>query len=557
MIFIAEADTAVLMSIAKPILLVATFAVWAWFISARVDKWLEHYYLPREMWNGMLLGAGGLGLLLALLVPIFWIGWPLAILVLAGSVLGYIAFHNQHVGPEGKIDLKKLFEQDEGKKTSKQQAAARVLLLQPNGEALPVPAPDSEQSTAHQHLEDMLEYALPRRAERLDIVVKANRAGALVQVDGVRYLLPSINPAEGRQLVQYLKQHAGMDLEDMRRKQTGELHFAKQNEEPQSATVTAAGSTQELTLGMALNPDTAVIKSFSDLGLLDVQRKRLAALFEDHSGVVLASAARHQGQTTTLYSLVAEHDPYTMSIVTLEQEVTLELEGVTHNLLESSITDEDAAKRLAAIIRQDPGVILLDRVTGPKMVEQIMMSSNDIRYYIGMREETTLAALKAWLKVAGTTNAGTVLRAITAQRLVRRVCPTCRVGYRPDEGVLRKLNLPVDSVGQFYKSSGKVQVAKEVQPCPDCVGLGYRGRAAVFEVMVLDDTARELIASDDSEQLRAHLRKNKLLYLQEAGVFKVADGTTTISELTRAMGKESEKPIAVRREDYGRPDDRR
>ena len=129
------------------------------------------------------------------------------------------------------------------------------------------------------------------------------------------------------------------------------------------------------------------------------------------------------------------------------------------------------------------------------------------------------------------------LGAIVSQRLVRKLCPTCRVAYKPDPNVLRKLNLPAQRVPQLYKHSGKIRVGKDrTQTCSTCLGMGYRGRVGVFEIMVLDDEARKILAAGQMDQFRAHLRRHKMLYLQESALLKVVEGQTSISEITRALG---------------------
>ena len=132
---------------------------------------------------------------------------------------------------------------------------------------------------------------------------------------------------------------------------------------------------------------------------------------------------------------------------------------------------------------------------------------------------------------------GDALHAIISQRLVRTLCPTCRVAYKPDPEALRKMNLPSDKVSQLYKQTGQVIVRDKPQTCTDCHGIGYRGRVGVFEVMMMDDMARGLIRAGKLDQLRAHLRKNKMLWLQEAALHRAVEGITSISEITRALAK--------------------
>ena len=241
--------------------------------------------------------------------------------------------------------------------------------------------------------------------------------------------------------------------------------------------------------------------------------------------------------TSTINSLVNRHDPYTQSIVSLEEESELDLEGVTRETIEPNSPPEAIERRLAAILRSDPAVIMLNLVPDASLSRSIARASADVRFYFGLRYEDTFAALRVWLKAVGDDEmAASGLGAIVAQRLVRKLCPTCRVSYKPDPAVLKKLNLPAERVPQLYKHSGQVRVGRDrMEPCPDCLGMGYRGRVGVFEVMVLDDESRRTLATGQLDQFRAHMRRRKMLYLQESALLKVVEGLTSIGEVTRAL----------------------
>jgi type II secretory ATPase GspE/PulE/Tfp pilus assembly ATPase PilB-like protein len=126
---------------------------------------------------------------------------------------------------------------------------------------------------------------------------------------------------------------------------------------------------------------------------------------------------------------------------------------------------------------------------------------------------------------------------VLAQRLVRKLCLSCRAPFTPDPAALKKLNLPADRVGQLYRETGQVMIKDKPQQCPACMGMGFRGRVAVFETMVLDDEARKLIAAGQLDALRAHLRKQRMLWLQEAALARVVEGVTSIGEVQRALAK--------------------
>ncbi|MDX1683564.1 MAG: hypothetical protein R3336_10610, partial [Phycisphaeraceae bacterium] len=173
-------------------------------------------------------------------------------------------------------------------------------------------------------------------------------------------------------------------------------------------------------------------------------------------------------------------------------------------------------------------------------------SDPDTRFYVGMTMTDTFQALRAWAKAVGDLqSASRTLVAITAQRLVRRLCTACRSPYQPDPAALRKMNLPAENVDKLFKQSGKVILNDKEQTCPKCMGIGYQGRVAVFEIMALDDDARDLIAAGELDQLRSHLRKQEMMYLQEAALAKVIAGETSISEVTRVFSEKKKQQKAA------------
>jgi len=117
--------------------------------------------------------------------------------------------------------------------------------------------------------------------------------------------------------------------------------------------------------------------------------------------------------------------------------------------------------------------------------------------------------------------------------LLRSLCPNCRQAYQPTPEQLRKLNLPAKKVSQLYRASGKVQVKNKIEDCQICRGTGYLGQTAAFEVFVVDDEARKMLATGDLKAALAHARRNNMFYLQEAALSKVISGETTLEEVVR------------------------
>ena len=193
-------------------------------------------------------------------------------------------------------------------------------------------------------------------------------------------------------------------------------------------------------------------------------------------------------------------------------------------------------KQLESLMLRDPKVVLMSHLTSPETAQMVIKYTDEARFYLGLRQKDTFAGLKAWAAAVDEPQlAADSLAGVISLRLLRKLCPTCRIAYKPDPALLKKLNLPAERVKQLYKHSGKVMVKDQEQVCETCVGLGYLGRRAVYEVMPLDDECRALIGQRQLDQLKNRLRKQGMLYMQEAALTLAAEGVTSVSEISRVL----------------------
>ena len=543
----ANVESAALMSIYKPIVYLLCFFGWAAVVSF-FDKDLKFYFLPRRHWNALQIIAGIIGFGLALLVN-FWLGL-LIILVVAGSAAaGYVFYRNTRLPEQHRWHLNAELLTSRFNRIQHEQAQKRATLrlLTPDRAPVDVPTGADPQAHAHSVLEQTLEFALPRGADRIDIAVMAQAASIGVNVDGVKHTRPEIDSQAAMMLIDYAKKHAQLDIQDRRHKQIGEMFIDAADLGRHTLRVVTSGSTRGITMAIYIDPMTRITIGFDDMGLLPEQAANLRRAVASDNLAVLIACPPHHGLTTALYNCLQQHDPYTQSVVTLEEEVAFDVEGVNHHLIEPSWNSTQITDRLAALLRQDPSVLMLSKLTDSQVARLLSRNANETRLYIGLHLGDTVQVMRAWTKAVDDSKlAAQSVAAVLVQRLVRKLCRTCRVCYTPDRDVLRKLNLPPDKVTQMYKQSGQILVRNKPTTCPDCHGLGFRGRTGIFEVMELDDETRKLWAAGQVEQFRALLRKKKMLWLQEAALMRVIDGTTSIQETMRALGKtESQRPTAV------------
>jgi len=536
---LAAAQSAFLMNPVYPVLMAAVLVGWGWVIG-KLDKDAAYYYLKRYYWNAAQIGCGVVGFGLMLLLPIFFLGLIVGLLILAGGILGYAYYRNTQVPAENRwsFNLDSFTQKYKDKQIERERARATVILIAKDEGHVEVPAGDSPQAAAHATLEQVVAFALPRGADRVDLVVDANQAKLTVRIDGVKYAQPAPEPQIAMALIDYIKGAAGMDLADRRKRQHAEIAFEAGPFGRHTFEVSAYGSTRGLAMSLEIDTNQRARLPLTKLGLLAAQKEALQQIVQMPGHVVLISTPARHGSTTTLFSLVHAHDPYTSAVMTLEDEKVFELEGINHNYMPEGATAAQYNEKLAQMMRSDPQVLMLSRLADDQTARLIAKNAEQIRFYAPLPTPDTFTALKDWAAMVGDNRAaGLSLGAIVNQRLLRKLCMTCKTPYKPDAGALRKLNIPADKADQFFSASGKVVVKDKPQTCPECQGIGYKGRVGVFELMVLDDQARKLAAQGDLDGLRSLLRKQKMLYLQESALAKVVDGTTDIKEVTRALSE--------------------
>lgn len=533
-----QAVSAVLIGWWKALLLVPPFIGWGWVVATKLDKDARYFHLNAPMWNGIHLGAGVAALAAMLFIPIFWVSWPVGVIILLAPILVYWKVRDQSV-PEGQ----KFSLSGEGfaaKMTARKQARAAkdalIAFTDSLGKQRKLPLKDEPLFPTHMLAEDLMGPALEARASRIEVAIAAAGAAVSQTVDGLRYKREPISTEDATRLLDYLKEMAGLDVADRRRRQQGEFKLQSPSGQT-TVTLVTAGSSAGQTLRVDFDRAKRVQKPFDALGLLVPQLEALKSLDQAHErhGIVLVGAPPGSGLTTTSYSFLSRHDAYTSNVKSLEREVYVRLEGVDQLVWDPNNPDLDFATQLQSILRRDPDIVLVAEAKDTETAKVAIDPGIDgPLIYVQQPLSTVADQIRDWVKKVGDVKEATkVLRAVTNQRLLRSLCPNCRQAYQPTPEQLRKLNLPAKKVSQLYRASGKVQVKNKIEDCQICRGTGYLGQTAAFEVFVVDDEARKMLATGDLKAALAHARRNNMLYLQEAALSKVISGETTLEEVVR------------------------
>jgi len=537
---LAAADVTLLQNPIKPLLIVGTLLPWAWLVSSKLDKDASYYHLNRLGWNAGHMAAGGAAVLAMFLTPIFWIGWPLGMLILLGPILAYWKVRNAHV-PENKrfyLTSEALKAKLEARRAAKATRGALISFLDSKKQPRPVPQKEEPLFPTHLLTEDLVGPAVEARATRLELVPGPSGYLVAQTIDGVKMRRDPVAADAANAVIDYLKDIGGLDVNNRRRRQAGTFTLNSPAGR-RVVSITTAGSSSGQEARLEFDRADQLDKPFDSLGFLPKQLDALKPFTEkEHRhGVILLGAPPGHGLTTLGYSAIGRHDAYTTNIKSLEREILLRRDGIDHVLFDADNPDVDFATNLQSILRRDPDVVIVSDITDKETARTAAhhTQTGGPLIYIPQRSPGVKEQIVDWVKRVGDIKlAVKPLLAVVNGRLVRNVCPNCKQAYKPSPEQLKKMGLP-DTVQQLFKAGGKVQVKNKIENCPVCQGIGYFGQTGIFEVMVLDDQARKLIASNDLQGAYMLCRRNGMIFLQEAAMRKVVEGVTSLEEVARVI----------------------
>ena len=267
--------------------------------------------------------------------------------------------------------------------------------------------------------------------------------------------------------------------------------------------------------------------NLGELGLQPQDHDLIRKLIRKPNGIIIVTGPTGCGKTTTLYSALNELNDIATKIITTEDPVEYDVDGLVQVQMKPDI-GLTFARCLRSILRQDPDIILVGEIRDLETAEIASQAS-----LTGHVVFTTLHTNDAPSSVARLLDLGVepflitaTIEGIVAQRLVRRICTRCKTQFDPTEAQLSQLKLLPEEVGGkvFYYGKG----------CSKCNGTGYRGRVGLFEIMVFNDEIRDLIMNQASTALlREAGVKNGMRLLRENGLAAIYDGITTIDEIAK------------------------
>jgi type II secretory ATPase GspE/PulE/Tfp pilus assembly ATPase PilB-like protein len=374
----------------------------------------------------------------------------------------------------------------------------------------------------------LLTDALSARASDVHFDPLSDSFQVRFRIDGAlhRVMMPDLE--EGMRMVRFFKAAAGLDPGNLITPHDARAHFEIDGRDLEVRLALAPAVTGEK-LALRLLWRDRLALNLGELGLAASQRDEIGHWLNNASGMFLAAGPVGSGKTTTLYALIAELDLARRNIVTIEDPVEYQVDGL--NQLQADERHGLAmGGALKTILRLDPDFILIGEIRDETSARAAIDAAGTGKIVLSTLHARDAAGTVTSLRNLGATDhqIAVALSFVVAQRLVRKLCPECRTQgtlEKPDRAWLERLHLDVPQT--IWKAVG----------CPRCAGTGYYGRSGVFELWPVDWQAYDLIlAGADEATIRRHVRNQTESDILKAGLEQAAAGLTTLTELRGMSG---------------------
>jgi len=375
----------------------------------------------------------------------------------------------------------------------------------------------------------ILSQAVRDNASDIHIESYKDRVKIRKRVDGILYDMYTAPKHVQSKLISRVKIMAKMDIAEKRLPQDGriEIRIADKNIDLRVSTLPTAFGERVV---MRLLDKSSVLLSLESLGMAKTDLARFQQLIKAPYGIILVTGPTGSGKTTTLYSALSILNQPGINIITVEDPIEYQINGISQMQVNAKI-GLTFASGLRTIVRQDPDIILVGEIRDLETAEIAIQAALTGHLVFSTLHTNDSASAITRLIDMGLEPflVSSSVNAILAQRLVRKICPHCREAYKPDKEYLARVGLSPIKFGDrvLYHGHG----------CPECMGTGYKGRIALFELMVLNDTLKSLIlTTSDAGQLKRQALASLatgMRTLRQDGLRKVLAGLTTLEEVFR------------------------
>ncbi len=384
---------------------------------------------------------------------------------------------------------------------------------------------EAAESPVIRYVNYIIQSAVKEGASDIHVEPGEKKLKVRFRIDGNLFEMMTPPGSMSSAITSRLKIMANLDISERRIPQDGRIRCTVHGRKLDLRVSTLPNSSGEKTVMRIL--DTKSINV--DLDALGFEPDTLTvwkrAIDEPH-GIVLVTGPTGSGKTTTLYASLRGMDKNTMNVSTVEDPVEYHLDGITQTQVHEKI-GMTFAKALKALLRQDPDVIMLGEIRDMETAQTAVQAA-----LTGHLVLSTLHTNDAPSSLTRLVNiglepflVGAAVRAVLAQRLVRRLCPACKFQGSPTEEYREYLSMQGLNPDAMWMPKG----------CDKCRNRGYSGRVGIYEILAVDDNMRDIIARNPNvSEFRRTCMERGMVTLRSDGMKKVADGLTSVEEVIRA-----------------------
>ena len=377
----------------------------------------------------------------------------------------------------------------------------------------------------------IIERAITERASDIHMEPRENEMHIRMRIDGLMREILTVPKDLQSSVISRMKIMSGMDIAERRVPQDGRFNVRIRDKDIDLRVSTLPTVYGEKIVSRLLDKSSGKL-SKEAIGLAGGDLEKYERMLHCRSGVLLIVGPTGSGKSTTMYTMIDDLNVPEVNLVTLEDPVEYNIDGVNQVQINEK-TGMTFASGLRAILRQDPDIIAVGEIRDGETAEiamrsaitgHVVLSTIHTNDAVGTIERLQDIGVEPYL-------ISSALRGIISQRLVRRICPSCREAYDPTDKELEDLGLPSASGLKFYRGAG----------CPNCFHTGYRGRVAVFEMLEVTGHVRGLISRRARrEQIEEELKgpDTGFVSLRKNAVRLVLEGVTTGEEVLRVISEE-------------------
>ena len=386
------------------------------------------------------------------------------------------------------------------------------------------PGADVSDAPIVQLVRSLLEQAIRQRASDVHIEALESKVRVRYRIDGALYekmvydnsLLPAISTR--------IKLMGGMDISEKRKPQDGRMTIMVDRHE-YDIRISSVPTVHGEKIVMRISSKLSLTKNKKELGLAPDELKRFDHMLSAPYGIIFVTGPTGSGKSTTLYTALSELNKEAVNIVTVEDPVEADIEGINQIQVNNKV-DLTFASALRSILRQDPDIIMIGEIRDRETAGIAVQASITGHLVVSTLHTNNAAGTLNRMADMGVERyliADSVVGVI-AQRLVRKLCPHCRKKRLATEEEKRLLKQDTYKEMEIYEPTG----------CDLCNHTGYFGRTGVFEIMEVNEEIRDLIAEGgSSEELENAARRAGMCTLHDNGIRYVLEGITSIEEMLK------------------------